>query len=150
MADPYSGKEILVVPAIRPDWAVVHALRADGAGNVICSALEADRLAVLAARRAVVTVEEIVPDDAFVARPGEVFLSSLHIDMVVVAPKGAHPAACVNAYGIDRAHVARYVALSRTEEGFASYLAEYVLGKTEDAYRAAAGAAGRPAGRTEV
>jgi glutaconate CoA-transferase, subunit A len=150
VVDPYSGREIFVVPSIRPDWAVVHAVRADETGNAICSALEADRLAILAARRTVVTVEEVVSPDAFAARPGEVFLSSLHIDMIVVAPFGAHPGACLNAYGIDRAHVERYMALSRTEEGFASYLAEYVLGKTEDDYRIMTCPAGRPAGGKRV
>jgi len=134
VTDPYSGKEIFVVPPIVPDWAVIHAIRADECGNVVCSALEADRLAVLAARSAVVTVEEVVPDEEFVARPGEVFLSSLHIDRVVVVPRGAHPAACVHRYGIDRSHVERYLAAAKTEEGFRAYLSEYVFGKTEEEY----------------
>src|SRR4030065_28689 len=50
VTDPYSGNEIFVVPAIRPDWAVIHAIRADENGNVVCSALEAERLALLSAR----------------------------------------------------------------------------------------------------
>jgi glutaconate CoA-transferase subunit A len=132
--DPYTGKEIFVVPPIVPDWAAIHAIRADECGNVVCSALESDRLAVLAARRAVVTVEEIAPAGAFVARPGEVFLSALHIDLVVIAPRGAHPGACVNAYGIDRSHVEKYLSASKTEEGFSGYLSEYVLGKAEEEY----------------
>jgi glutaconate CoA-transferase subunit A len=141
VTDPYTGKEIFVVPAIVPDWAVIHAIRADGNGNVICSALESDRLAVLAAKRTIVTVEEVVDADAFFARPGEIFLSSLHIDMVVVAPGGAHPGACVNTYGIDRAHVEKYLAASKTPEGFSSYLAEYVHGMSEEEYRIATFAA---------
>ncbi len=138
--DPYSGKEIFVVPPIVPDWAVIHALRADGSGNVVCSALEADRMAVLAARRAIVTVEEVVPTDALVARPGEIFLSALHIDFVVVAPRGAHPGGCLRAYGIDRAHMETYLAASKSEEGFRAYLAQYVLGRTEEQYLAGIGA----------
>lgn len=134
MADPYTGSEIFVVPPIRPDWAVIHAIRADSSGNVVCSALESDRLAVLAARRSVVTVEEIVPDEALSARPGEVFLSALHIDRVVVAPLGAHPAACVHRYGVDRRQVEKYLAASKTGEGFRAWLAEHVLGKTEEDY----------------
>lgn len=134
VADPYTGNEIFVVPPIRPDWAVIHALAADSSGNVVCSALESDRLAVLAARRALVTAEEVVPDEALVARPGEVFLSALHIDLVVVAPLGAHPAACVHRYGIDRAHVEKYLAASKTDDGFRAYLAEHVTEKTEAEY----------------
>ncbi len=134
IADPFSGKEIFVVPPIVPDVAVIHAIRADRNGNVVCSAMESDRLAVLAARTAIVTVEEVVPDDDFVARPGEIFLSALHIDRVVVAPRGAHPAACVHRYGIDRAHVEAYLAAAKTEEGFRAYLDRYVRGTTEEEY----------------
>lgn len=141
VVDPYTGNETFVVPPIVPDWAVIHAIRADRNGNVICSARESDRLAVLAAKRAIVTVEEVVPPEAFVAHPGEIFLSALHIDLVVIAPRGAHPGACVNAYGIDRAHVELYLAASKTAEGFAAYLAEYVLGTTEEQYRAGSSAA---------
>jgi glutaconate CoA-transferase subunit A len=147
VADPYTGKEIFVVPPIAPDWAAIHAIRADENGNVVCSAMESDRLAVLAAGRTVVTVEEIVPAEAFVARPGEIFLSALHIDLVVVALRGAHPGACVNAYGIDRAHVEKYLAASKTEDGFSGYLSEYVLGKTEEEYLSATGPARIAAGR---
>lgn len=134
VVDPYSGDEIFVVPPIRPDWAAIHAIRADARGNVVCSALESDRLAVLSAKRAIVTVEEIVPAQRLVARPGEIFLSSLHIHMAVVAPRGAHPSACVHAYGVDRDHVEEYLAASRSEEAFAGYLARYVLATTEEQY----------------
>ena len=134
VTDPYSGNEIFVVPAIRPDWAVIHAIRADENGNVVCSALEADRLAVLAAKQAIVTVEEVVPAERLVARPGEIFLSALHIDLVVVAPRGAHPGACVHSYGIDRAHVEEYLAAAKTEDGFFRYLSRFVFGKTEEEY----------------
>lgn len=134
VTDPYSGNEIFVVPAIRPDWAVIHAIRADGNGNVVCSALEADRLAVLAARQAIVTVEEVVPAEKLLARPGEIFLSALHIDLVVVAPRGAHPGACVHSYGIDRAHVEEYLAAAKTDDGFSNYLSRFVFGKTEEEY----------------
>ncbi len=134
MSDPYSGHEILVAPPIVPDLAVIHALRADRHGNVVCSAMETDRLAVLAARRAVVTVEEVVPEESFVARPGEIFLSALHVDAVVVAPRGAHPGSCVHAYGVDRGHMETYLAAAATDEGFRAYLREYVLGATEEEY----------------
>ncbi|GAB4365887.1 MAG: hypothetical protein Kow00128_08880 [Deltaproteobacteria bacterium] len=136
VADPYTGKEIFVVPPIRPDWGILHAIRADERGNVVCSGLESDRLAVLASKRTIVTVEEVVPAEALVARPGEVHLSALHIDTVVVAPRGAHPAACVHAYGIDRRHMEIYLAAAKTEEGFRRYLDRFVYGTTEEEYLA--------------
>ncbi len=148
VVDPYSGKEIFVVPPILPDWAVIHAIRADEDGNAVCSARESDRLAALAARRTIVTVEEVVPPEGLIARPGEIFLSALHIDLVVVTPRGAHPGACVNTYGIDRAHVEKYLVASKTAEGFRAYLGKYVLGKTEEEYReSACGSAGIATGK---
>jgi glutaconate CoA-transferase subunit A len=134
IVDPYSGKEIFVVPAIRPDWAVIHAIRADANGNVVCSALEADRLAVLAAKKATVTVEEVVPAERLVAYPGEIYLSALHIDQVVVAPRGAHPGGCIHLYEVDHAHMKEYLASSKTAEGYFGYLSRFVLGKTEEEY----------------
>ena len=136
VTDPFSGNEIFVVPPIRPDWAVIHAIRADAQGNVVCSGLESDRLAVLASKRAVVTVEEVVPAESLVSRPGEIYLSALHIDAVVLAPRGAHPSACVHGYGIDRAHVETYLAAAKTEEGFRGYLERFVHGMTEEEYLA--------------
>lgn len=138
VTDPYTGNEIFVVPPIRPDWGVIHAIRADEQGNVVCSALESDRLAVLASKRAIVTVEEVVPAESLVARPGEIYLSALHIDTVVVVPRGAHPSACVHAYEIDRSHVEAYLAAAKTEEGFREYLERFVLGMTEEEYLALA------------
>lgn len=136
VTDPYTGNEIFVVPPIRPDWAVIHAIRADERGNVVCSALESDRLAVLASKRAIVTVEQVVPAESLVARPGEIYLSALHIDNVVVVPRGAHPSACVHVYGIDRAHVEAYLAAAKSEEGFRGYLERFVLGMSEEEYLA--------------
>ena len=134
VADPYSGDEIFVVPPIRPDWAVIHAIRADGNGNVVCSALEADRFAVLAAKQAIVTVEEVVPAEKLVAFPGEIFLSALHIDRIVVTPRGAHPTALTHGYGIDRGHMEVYLGASKSAERFQEYLSRFVFGKTEEEY----------------
>jgi len=134
VTDPFTGNEIFVVPPIRPDWGVIHAIRADERGNVVCSGLESDRLAVLASKRAIVTVEEVVPAESLVARPGEVHISALHIDTVVVAPRGAHPSACVHLYGIDRAHVEVYLSAAKSAEGFREYLERFLLGTTEEEY----------------
>src|SRR5215813_4491280 len=63
VACPYTGETLATVPAIRPDVAVIHALRADRAGNVLLEGIVGvQKQAVLAAKRAIVTVEEIVDD----------------------------------------------------------------------------------------
>ena len=60
---PYTGEVLATVPAIRPDVAIIHALRADRAGNVLLEGIVGvQKEAVLAAKRSIVTVEEIVED----------------------------------------------------------------------------------------
>src|SRR4051812_5975477 len=60
---PYTGEELATVPAIRPDVTFIHAQRADRAGNVMLEGIVGvQKEAALAARRAIVTVEEVVED----------------------------------------------------------------------------------------
>ena len=60
---PFTGEELAAVPAHRPDVAVIHALRADRAGNVLLEGIVGvQKEAVLASKRSIVTVEEIVED----------------------------------------------------------------------------------------
>lgn len=87
---PFTGEELAAVPAVRPDVAVIHAQKADRKGNVlIWGIVGVQKEAVLAAKRAIVTVEEIV--DALEAPPNAVVLPSWVIDAVCLVPGGAHP-----------------------------------------------------------
>src|SRR5262249_60436907 len=88
---PYTGETLATVPAIRPDVAVIHALRADRAGNVLLEGIVGvQKQAVLAAKRAIVTVEEIVED--FGPRNlNAVILPSWTVSAIACVPGGAHP-----------------------------------------------------------
>ncbi len=84
--------------ALRPDVAVVHAQRADRAGNVqLWGITGVQKEAVLASRRSVVTVEEIV--DELDPRPGAVVLPSWTVSFVAPAPDGAHPSYALGLLG---------------------------------------------------
>jgi glutaconate CoA-transferase subunit A len=87
---PFTGEQLTAVPALNPDVAIVHAQRADAGGNVQMWGITGiQKEAVLAARRSLVTVEEIVPE--LDRRPGAVVLPSWVITCVSAVPGGSRP-----------------------------------------------------------
>src|SRR5687768_9552848 len=87
---PFTGEELAAVEALRPDVGVIHAQQADEAGNVqLWGIAGVQKETVLASRRALVTVEEVVPE--LELRPGGVVLPSWVVDAVSLVPGGAHP-----------------------------------------------------------
>ncbi|MEX2650770.1 MAG: CoA-transferase [Alphaproteobacteria bacterium] len=123
-ADP-----IVVVPALRPDVALFHAALADRSGNVWIGRRRELATMAHAAATSLVTVESLDAGDLLddpVMAAGT--LPALYVGAVAVAPKGAWPLGFEDAYGMDHDHLADYVRLSATEEGFARYLDAHVLG----------------------
>jgi glutaconate CoA-transferase, subunit A len=123
VADPYGGGEVVAVPAIVPDVAILHVQEADGQGNArIVGTRFEDALMAQAARRTVVTAERIVDrlDPETVAIPG------LYVDAVVHAPRGARPCGCAGEYGYDGEWLAAWVTAARTAEGAAAFIAERI------------------------
>lgn len=122
---------IVLLPALRPDVAAIHAAMADSAGNVWVGRRRECATLAHASHRLLVTVERVVPgnflEDERLA-PGTI--SATYVDAVAVAERGAHPVALLDEYGFDAAHVAAYARAARTEEGFRAWLAEHVLGET--------------------
>lgn len=111
--DPYTGEELLAVPAIRPDVAFVHAWRADEEGNVQLPwppdhLADVDVLLARAARTTVVSVEEIVPADVIAAEPERTKLFGFEVDLLVEAPGGARPGALPPLYGEDGGWIAEH------------------------------------------
>src|SRR5690349_23600933 len=88
---PYTGEVLATVPAIRPDAAIIHALRADRAGNVLLEGIVGvQKEAVLAAKRSIVTVEEVV-DDFGPRSTNAVILPAWTVSAVARVPGGAYP-----------------------------------------------------------
>src|SRR5438445_11628019 len=99
---PFTGERLAAVPALRPDVGIVHAQRADRKGNVqLWGILGVQREVVLASRRSLVTVEEVV--DELEPLPGATVLPGWVIDAVAVVPRGAHPAYVHGYYERDNA-----------------------------------------------
>lgn len=129
--NPFSEEEdpIVLLPAIRPDFAIIHAKKADREGNVYIGIRREVMALAGASRQTLVTVEEIVDgnllrDDATAAGT----LPSLYVGGVAEAKNGAWPLAFWDEYPTDEAHMASYVAAARSEDGFRSYLDQFVTG----------------------
>jgi len=128
LADPYGGGEVVVVPALPPDVAILHVQEADAAGNArIWGTRFEDVLMAQAARRVIVTAERIVDWAAFEAAPESVAIAGFLVDAVVEAPGGAWPCGCAGLYEPDGEYLAAYVAASREEGGFRRFVGERVV-----------------------
>jgi glutaconate CoA-transferase, subunit A len=120
---PFTGEELTAVAALHPDVTIVHAQRADRAGNVqLWGITGVQKEAVLAARRALVTVEEIV--DELTPVPGGVVLPRWVVGHVAVVPGGAAPSYAHGYYARDNAAYLAWEKTSRDREAFTAWLRE--------------------------
>jgi glutaconate CoA-transferase subunit A len=123
---PFTGEQLTAVAALRPDVAVIHAQRADRAGNVqLWGITGVQKEAVLASARSVVTVEEIV--DELDPRPDAVVLPAWTVTYVAVAPGGAHPSYALDYTVRDNDFYVAWDAISRDRETFTAWLEREVL-----------------------
>ncbi len=124
LPDPYgSGSEVVVIPAIRPDWAVLHVQAADAEGNArILGAPYEDLLMARAARRVILTAEALVDSDALAAQPELAQVPGFAVAAVVEAPRGAWPGSCHGLYDADAAAVAEWLAVARDPARLPAYL----------------------------
>jgi glutaconate CoA-transferase subunit A len=126
-ACPFTGEELACVPALRPDVAIVHAQKADRAGNVLIEGIiGVQKEAVLAARRAVVTVEEIV-DDFGPRSSNAVILPAWTLSAVALAPGGARPSYAHGYYARDNAFYIGWDEIARDREAFQTWMRDNVM-----------------------
>jgi len=98
--DPFTGDEILTVKAIKPDVAIIHVHKADPEGNAeILGPIYEDVLKAKAARKVIITTEEVVSTDYFKGR--EPTISGYYVDAVIKSPKGAYPTSMYGLYEPD-------------------------------------------------
>jgi glutaconate CoA-transferase subunit A len=124
---PFTGEVLTAVPALNPDVTVIHAQRADRRGNVMIHGIVGiQKEAVLAARAAIVTVEEIVDD--LEAPMNACFLPHWVLGAVCLVPRGAHPSYAHGYYGRDNAFCKAWDGVSREREGFLAWMDKHVMG----------------------
>jgi len=131
---PFTGEELAAVPAHRPDVAMIHAQRADRAGNVMIEGvLGVQKEAVLASKRSVVTVEEIV--DELPARSlNAVVLPTWIVGHVAAVPGGAFPSYAQGFYSRNNAFYKQWDNIARERETFLAWMRENVLDKGPEAF----------------
>jgi glutaconate CoA-transferase subunit A len=118
---PFTGERLTAVPALNPDVTIVHAQRADRAGNVqLWGITGVQKEAVLAARRSLVTVEEVV--DELEPVPGQVVLPARVVTAVAEVPGGARPSYAHGYYARDNEAYRAWDAVSRDRDAFAEWL----------------------------
>jgi glutaconate CoA-transferase subunit A len=123
---PFTGQRLSAVRAINPDVAIIHAQQADRQGNVQLWGLSGvQKEAVLAARHAIVTVEEVV--DELAPRPRATVLPSWVLDAVCHVPRGAWPSYAADFSVRDNAFYEEWDAISRDRDRFTQWMEENVL-----------------------
>ena len=119
---PFTGEELAAVPALRPDVSFIHAQKADRKGNVLVEGIiGVQKEAVLAAKRAVVTVEEVV-DNFDDLHPNLCVLPHWTITAIAVVPGGAHPSYAHGYYARDNAAYLEWDEIAADRERFAAWM----------------------------
>jgi len=129
IASPYGDGGVYAVPPLRPDVAIIHAQRADAAGDTqVWGLLGCQKEAAFAADRVIVVVEELVDESVVRADPNRTIIPGLIVDAVVVEPFGAHPSYAQGYYDRDNRFYLEWDAISRDAASLDAWLEEWVHG----------------------
>lgn len=124
MTCPFTGEELVLVPAVQPDVAVIHAQYGDEHGNLLIQGPPvADILFAKAAKKVIASVEEIVPNERLHELGGP-NIPYFYVAALAEVPMGAHPTACYPFYAYDREHTKAYYAAAK--KGAETFKAEYL------------------------
>jgi glutaconate CoA-transferase subunit A len=124
---PFSGERLAAVPALRPDLGIIHAQRADRAGNVLIEGIVGvQKEVVLAAHQSLVTVEEVV-DDLRAPSPNSCILPHWAVGAIAEVPGGARPSYAHGYYGRDNAFYAEWDAIARDRDVFLGWMRQHVI-----------------------
>ncbi|HSX86999.1 MAG TPA: CoA transferase subunit A [Pseudomonas sp.] len=127
---PFTGEQLAAVPSVRPDVTVIHAQKADRKGNVLLwGILGVQKEAALAAKRCIVTVEEIV--DELDAPMNACVLPNWALTAVCHVPGGAHPSYALGYSERDNRFYQAWDPIARDRESFSAWIDEYIRGTAD-------------------
>ena len=134
IACPFTGEELAAVPAVQLDVAIIHAQCANERGDVLIAGITGvQKEAALAAKRVVVTVEEVVPDFDDL-HPNACVLPHWTVNAVAIVRGGAHPSYAYGYYSRDNEYYVAWDAISADREGFQAWVDENILQATPDVF----------------
>ena len=127
--DPYGGKDVIVVPALNPDVAIVHVQRADAEGNAhLWGIIGEQKEAAFAAKKVILTAEEIVDESVIRSDPNRTMIPSIIVDAVCHVPYACHPSYAQGYYDRDNEFYMQWDKVSESPESTQAYLDEWVYG----------------------
>ncbi len=127
--DPFGGKDVIVVPALNPDVAIVHVQRADVNGNShLWGIIGEQKEAAFAAKKVIVTAEEIVDQAVIRSDPNRTLIPSVIVDAVCHVPYSCHPSYAQGYYDRDNDFYLQWDKISESAGSVKSYLDEWVYG----------------------
>ncbi len=142
VTDPYSGREVITVPALNPDVAIVHVQRADSQGNAHLWGIVGEQKEVaFAARKVILTAEEIVDESVIRSDPNRTMIPGFIVSAVCHVPHAAHPSYAQGYYDRDNEFYLAWDKISADPAATRQYLDEWVYGvKDREEYWAKLGA----------
>ena len=134
--DPYGGKDVIVVPALNPDVAIVHVQRADKNGNAqLWGIIGEQKEAAFAAKEVILTAEEIVEESVIRSDPNRTMIPGIVVSAVCHVPFASHPSYSQGYYDRDNEFYLAWDKISESKESVRNYLDEWVYGvKDRDEY----------------
>ena len=129
---PFTGKEIVVCPAINPDIAIVHVQRADKSGNAqFWGNLATVKWSVLSAKKIIVSCEEIVEHEKIKRSPFLTLIPSFRVNAVCEIPMGAHPSPVAGYYNHDIVFRSNYFRAAISKISNEKFLQEWILDRKD-------------------
>lgn len=134
--DPFGGKDVIVVPALNPDVAIVHVQRADKHGNAhLWGIIGEQKEAAFAAKKVILTAEEIVDESVIRSDPNRTMIPGIIVSAVCHVPFASHPSYSQGYYDRDNEFYLAWDKISESKESVQTYLDEWVYGvKDRNAY----------------
>jgi glutaconate CoA-transferase subunit A len=125
--DPYSGQEVITVPALNPDVAIVHVQRADKNGNAHLWGIVGEQKEVaFASKKVILTAEEIVDEEIIRSDPNRTLIPGFIVSAVCHVPHAAHPSYAQGYYDRDNEFYIGWDKISESPELVKQYLNDWV------------------------
>lgn len=129
VADPYSGRDVVVVPALNPDVAIIHVQRADASGNAhLWGIIGEQKEAAFASKRVILTAEEIVDEAVIRSDPNRTLIPGFIVGAVCHIPFACHPSYAQGYYDRDNEFYLKWDKISENADSVSAWLDEWVHG----------------------